>query len=294
MKISIVCANCKCVFERYASQIPKKTKNSYCSFKCKCEDPNQKRNWTEDERKKLSKNNSGKNNPNYGKKWTVEQKVKQSELMKTKFNENPDYAYACGKTNRGKTRSLESIDKQRNTIIQQSRAGNFNHSTYSKELIGLKSKLKFTPEYKEKTRLLMEERGYWIPLESIDEYTKYYKDSNWVGDIFKCLPDYDSINLNNIGLWHYKDNKLGLVRDHNLSRYEGWLLKVHPKIMRHPANCKLLSHSENISKGFKDRKLCIEESKIKLYCLIQDIKTFNKIWFEHDEVLFLINEYRIH
>ena len=49
-----------------------------------------------------------------------------------------------------------------------------------------------------------------------------------------------------------KNNNLnGVSRDHMYSVYEGYKNNISPKIISHPANCKLLKHTDNISKNKK-------------------------------------------
>ena len=47
------------------------------------------------------------------------------------------------------------------------------------------------------------------------------------------------------------DNLNGISRDHMYSVKDGFLNKVDPKILSHPANCKLVRHNDNVSKGSK-------------------------------------------
>jgi hypothetical protein len=51
-------------------------------------------------------------------------------------------------------------------------------------------------------------------------------------------------NGNNLG---------GVSRDHMLSVSEGYKLSIDPYFLSHPANCKLMVHSENISKNKKSQ-----------------------------------------
>lgn len=48
---------------------------------------------------------------------------------------------------------------------------------------------------------------------------------------------------------------------------EGFVLNVDPEIMKHPANCKLMIHSENISKN--------DKSTITLDELLERIKQWD-------------------
>ncbi len=54
------------------------------------------------------------------------------------------------------------------------------------------------------------------------------------------------------------DNLTGVSRDHRISISFGWDNNIDPKIMSHPANCKLMTHNENVSKH-KKCSLLLEE-----------------------------------
>lgn len=47
------------------------------------------------------------------------------------------------------------------------------------------------------------------------------------------------------------NNLGGVSRDHMYSVKDGYTNKVHPDIMAHPANCRLMIHSDNISKNYR-------------------------------------------
>lgn len=47
------------------------------------------------------------------------------------------------------------------------------------------------------------------------------------------------------------NNLNGISRDHMYSVNEGYKNGIDPKIISHPANCKLMQHNDNISKGKK-------------------------------------------
>lgn len=53
-------------------------------------------------------------------------------------------------------------------------------------------------------------------------------------------------------------NTNGVSRDHLYSITDGWLNNVPPKIIRHPANCSLIPHTENQSK-YKKSKITLDE-----------------------------------
>lgn len=52
-------------------------------------------------------------------------------------------------------------------------------------------------------------------------------------------------------MFHPFKNKHGYTRDHMLSIFDGFNQNIDPKIISHPANCKLIKHSKNSSKNKK-------------------------------------------
>jgi hypothetical protein len=59
------------------------------------------------------------------------------------------------------------------------------------------------------------------------------------------------------------DNQNGVSRDHLLSVRHGYDNNIDPKIIAHPANCRLMRHSKNVSKGSKC-DILLEELLIKI------------------------------
>ena len=67
---------------------------------------------------------------------------------------------------------------------------------------------------------------------------------------------------------NHGDNLNGISRDHMYSVYDGFINNIDPKIISHPANCKLMQHTENSSKHNK--------SSITLEELLDRIKEWDK------------------
>lgn len=65
-----------------------------------------------------------------------------------------------------------------------------------------------------------------------------------------------------------KNNLDGVSRDHMFSIKEGFEQGIDPKLLSHPANCKLMIHNENVSKN--------KTSSISIIELLQRIETFDK------------------
>lgn len=68
------------------------------------------------------------------------------------------------------------------------------------------------------------------------------------------------------------DNLGGVSRDHMISIVEGFEKKISPKIISHPANCKLMVHNDNIRK-YKNSSITIDE-------LLERIDKWNKKYGE--------------
>ena len=80
---------------------------------------------------------------------------------------------------------------------------------------------------------------------------------------FKLIEQYGWYKAKNRG-----NNLNGVSRDHMYSVKEGFLNKVDPKILAHPANCRLIRHNDNVSKG--------SSSTITLEQLLERIRLWNK------------------
>lgn len=227
----------------------------------------------------MGKNQSGANNPNFGNKWSDEQRQAGSILKKEQFKNNPDYAFQCGKSNRG-----VKFDEDRIKAMHGHRdksSYKHPHSTETKKIIGSKSKEKFTPEFKEKFRRTMEENGQWIKLDDKDPYAIYYKEANWIESMIDFFDDDSKKILNEVGMFS-RNNSKGWVRDHIVPRMVGYEFSLPPQLMRHPCNLQFISHGENVAKGFSDRKLTnIQKSDI-IEQLKKRILEHTSSWKEHD------------
>jgi hypothetical protein len=229
----------------------------------------------------------GEGNPNYGNKWSNELREQVSKIVKSRVDEN--YRLNCSKGMKGKTISNETKLKRKKTLIE--RYGKLSNTTgHTKEslaIISLKSKNKFNPEYLKKVRKVNEDRGNWIPLDMKDDYNFYRDLSNW---------KYQVLTENTVGIELLKTEKLydkqnrnknALIRDHMYGRRNGFNNKVFPEILRHPANCQLISHGNNIkkSKSKNDSIINLEELFEKIY-----------LWGDYEEqtlCLSLIEKYKI-
>jgi hypothetical protein len=231
----------------------------------------------------------GEGNPNFGKKWSIEKRKKFSELTKSRVDEN--YRKKCSKGMKGKKVSEDAKNKRKITNSLKILNGYVKPemSEKTKEKIGKKSSLKFTEEYKQKMRVINEKNGVWIPLEKKDDYKFYREISNWVGQV---------ITENTIGVENLKNgvlfnkenknkNKPFYVRDHIFGRKNGFYMGVFPEIIRHPSNCQLITHGDNVRKSFKNN-----DSEIELNELFNKIINWGLEYFEQSLCLELINNYK--
>jgi hypothetical protein len=227
----------------------------------------------------MGKNKSGINNSNFGNKWTEEQKLAASILKKKQFAENPEYRHKAGASNRGVKFTEDRIlamhkNRDRASYVRV-------HSDETKKIIGQKSKEKFTPEFKEKFRHLMEERGQWIKLSDRDPYDTYYKESNWAGSMVEFFDTNSTHILKEFGIFS-RNNPKGWVRDHIVPRMTGYEFLLPPQLLRHPANLQFISHSKNITKGFADRKLTKNKKAATIEQLKKRILEHTSGWKEHE------------
>lgn len=228
----------------------------------------------------------GGGNPNYGKKWSNELREQVSKIVKSRVDEN--YKLNCSKGMKGKKVSKESKLKRKNTNELKILNGYIKPkiSEETREKIGYKSSLKFTDEYKQKIRVINEERGIWVPLNKKNDYRFYRDISNWVGQVLTE----NTIGINNLKTGKLYDknnkNKNSYVRDHMFGRKNGFTLGVFPEIIRHPANCQIITHSDNIKKSLKNN-----DSDILLEELFDRITNWNGDYFEQSLCDELIDNY---
>lgn len=230
----------------------------------------------------------GSNNPMYGKTHSNLVKEKQSKLAKNKLatkdiNGNTFYVskndprYISGELiAESKGRKFSDISKQKMSINKSGKPGK-NHSDYSKKLIGEKSKLKFTENFKIKHRKKMEELGHWLKLENKNPYKVYFEQTKFTHG-FKTNNINELELLKKYGIFNSKTNPNGCVRDHLLSRKYGYENNIDPKIIAHPANCEIILHSENVRRAHNNSNDC----QITLEELLIKIQTYNKGGYPYD------------
>lgn len=225
----------------------------------------------------------GENNPNYGKRWSKEQRERQSKTMKSIIDDN--FKYLAGSANRGVKFSQERIEKMHGHRTKESYGAGKPKTEDHREKLAITSKERFTVDYKAKQRKVMEERGYWVPLNQKSDYQLYFKEADWIDQMFNL---FESILLTEYGVFNAYNNTNGVVRDHKFSRSSGFMLKVFPEILRHPENCDIILHGENVrkhhNKNTKTDSLSLEE-------LFDNIKNSSFEWKEQKLCLKLIKLY---
>lgn len=255
----------------------------FCSVSCKNEYQRGKtleerlgKEKSDSIRNRLSESNSGENNPNYGNRWTDEQKAKHSSVITNVLSEKGEEwrKENLGKSNRGKVRS-EDFKKKWHARSHEPRRP---HSQEERLKIGQRSKEKFTAEFKERQRKVMESLGYWTPLKDVTDWEIYKKETHWIEKMWDKI--YLPEDFRDVGVFNCRTNRNGYTRDHILSKKDGFVNQVFPELLRHPVNCECILHSINASKG--------AESKTNINALFNKIKTYDGDWIEQDKCLDLI------
>lgn len=283
------CEKCGILFTRLWSDKRSPPKRSYCSVECKRSDKNSfLSEWTDERRKRVSEKLSGENNPNYNKRWSEEKKKEASIQKKQFYKEHPEVAFECGKSNRGVKFTKERVAKMHANRSRESYSR--SHTIESRERIGVKSKEKWTEDYKKKHKEKMISLGYWVdPLEQ--PYREYYKNSNWCENMVAYFSPEEEESFRSFGFYN-RNNPKGMVRDHIVSRKTGYSFNIPYFIIRHPANMQLITHGENISKGFKDRSLPEDVTFLMVESLLDRIEKYDLIWKEQDICVNFIKERR--
>jgi hypothetical protein len=283
-RLIVQCGDCGKELERFPSEAKYK-KNFFCNCSCKgawqsvnCRGKNSPNSGP-------NPNLQGENNPNYGNRWTEEQKKHLSEITKERMKD-PRARYAAGTANRGKKFSEERIRRMHSGRSSDSYSR--SHTEETRKLIGEKSAAKWTSEYKEAHRETMIKLGHWVSEEDKLDYAVYFEEADWI----RRMWDYCSVEglskLREKGIWHYKTNLDGLVRDHAFSRRSGFECGVFPEILRHPANLNLITHRDNVSKARSGGR---DSDSISLNALFSRITEENWDWEEQDLCVHLVFHY---
>lgn len=268
MKHLCHCSYCNKAFYRYTSQIKNKV-HIFCSKRC------------QGNMYKLIL--QGKNNGNYGKHWSTDLREHVSNKMKLYFSLHPEAKLKCA-SNKGKKLLATSKKLRQYYQTHAPYMKGKRHTEKTKELIGIKSKQKFTDDYRKKQRMTFESIGKWVKLQDKSDWEIYSKESNWKSNMFNLITNKAQLNLlKKYGVFSSFTNTKGIVRDHKYSRRSGFINKVFPEILRHPVNCALIKHVSNVRKANHD--------SITLKQLFNRIKRYKGGWPEQQLVLNKIKDY---
>lgn len=101
---------------------------------------------------------------------------------------------------------------------------------------------------------------------NMDEYKKYKSDTRFKFNLSDYPNEFDFTLIEEYG-WYRPSNRgnnlNGVSRDHMYSVREGFENNIDPEIISHPANCKLLVHTNNISKN-KNSSINIDELLLRI------------------------------
>jgi hypothetical protein len=164
-----------------------------------------------------------------------------NNLGKNKSNETKE---KIALANKGKKHSEESVNKR-----SGKNNGNYidgrslKYTLNKKDKINNKRKCKYCGGYK------IEKKHKAICDDCRIEYYEGYRPScEFNFDIKKYKDKFDLQLVEEYG-WYSPTNKgnnlNGVSRDHMYSVRDGFINKIDPEIIKHPANCKLMKHSDN-------------------------------------------------
>jgi len=109
--------------------------------------------------------------------------------------------------------------------------------------------------------------GYY---DNITQKEEYYKCCRFEIKDYKTIPGYDLLCEH--AWFHPLSNPKGVSRDHMFSVSEGFKQGVSADLIKHPANCRIVKHSENSSKGSKC-SLTLDQlnDRIQKWCRMSDL-----------------------
>ena len=105
---------------------------------------------------------------------------------------------------------------------------------------------------------------------STDAYVAYYNECKFKFHVYHFPEEFDLSLLEQHGWYKAKnngDNLKGVSRDHKISVKHGWKNDIPSDVIRHPANCELMLHSDNSSKS--------DGCSIDLEEFLKEIKIWN-------------------
>jgi hypothetical protein len=142
--------------------------------------------------------------------------------------------------------------------------------------LDLRKKFKITPQAikwaqnngKLKTRNLSQaSKIRYAHIKTNPEYFSYRNQCRFRFNVYDYPQEFDLKLLKKYGLYsptNRKNNLNGISRDHIYSVYDGYVNKIDPQILSHPANCRLIKQNEN-SKKHKKSEITLIALKKKIY-----------------------------
>lgn len=104
---------------------------------------------------------------------------------------------------------------------------------------------------------------------NMSEYQKYYRKCQFDFSLNLFPDEFDFSLIEKYGWYRAKNhgnNLNGISRDHMISIKYGYENNINPEIIKHPANCSLMKHGDNVSKN-KNCSITLNEllDRIKLW-----------------------------
>ena len=106
-----------------------------------------------------------------------------------------------------------------------------------------------------KVRAKIKPNDYSIVRHNRTEFENYRADCAFKFNLSDYPDEFDFSLIESFGWYKPKNrgnNLIGISRDHMISVRYGFDNKIPPEHLSHPANCMLLKHGENVSKGTKN------------------------------------------
>lgn len=230
-------------------------------------------------------NQQGSNNPNAGNTWSIAQRKHLSSVQKAKSKELSERTKQHWKDNYKRKEAARQIMSITIKTLYKTNPEIWSRkaSDKTKLLISVASAGKFTDTFKAQQKSRMIALGFWRAPEQIPAYTKYFKEAEWIARMWDL---HNTDILIKYGIFNAKTNPGGCVRDHMYGRRQGFIDGVPPILLRHPANCQILLHSDNIKKAKgHDCTMSLQELLVK-------IEEYKNEWKEHHMCIQIINQYK--
>ncbi len=227
--------------------------------------------------------NTGNGNPNFGNRWTAKQKKRLSDNCLARRDKISTRVKNDWIGNPIRRKAASAIMRE---VNPGQYASSLPHTEATKIKIGLKSAAKWTPEFKKQYQKTMEDLGHRRPLSEVPAAEIYYRLASWTKGMWNLGSASEKELLTEYGIFNSCTNKTGVVRDHRYGRWVGFYNNVFPELLRHPANCEIMTRSDNCRKFHKgDQSLTL----VELFILIEN---YSESWHEQDLCLTLIQQYR--